>query len=353
MVTLAVLILFWFLIFEIWPMRRSLRRVANSLRNVPNRHAFITDFATVNDAMSGERLLEHSWSEFKMTLIFPSPDEPGPIQNTARPSDYLNVDSVSSELHLPLYQALPNYFVGIGLLFTFLGLVAAIYFASQGVAGDVTKAKESLGNLLTAATFKFTTSIAGLLSSLVLSFFIKGTVLGVQRNFDQLCQLVEKRVEFVTPESLAVEQIRELKKQSLQLERFNTDFAVEVAKALEDRFNASLGPVINEAMAPLKEAIDGMAKNFGEVNQSAMKDMVGQFSTSIQGAAGAEMNALAQTLASLQSTHQSMISSVGQSGGDFGSRIDRAAERLEGMISGAARTMETTVAESASSSPSD
>jgi hypothetical protein len=45
-------------------MRRSLRRVANSLRNVPNRHAFITDFATVNNAMSRERLLEHSWSEF-------------------------------------------------------------------------------------------------------------------------------------------------------------------------------------------------------------------------------------------------------------------------------------------------
>jgi hypothetical protein len=122
------------------------------LRNVPNHNAFITDFATVNDAMSGERLLEHSWSEFKKTLIIPSPDERGPIQNTARPSDYLNVDSVSSELHLPLYQALPNYFVGIGLLFTFLGLVAAIYFASQGVAGDVTQAKESLGNLLTVAT---------------------------------------------------------------------------------------------------------------------------------------------------------------------------------------------------------
>lgn len=348
MIVLALLLLLWFLLLKIWPVRRSLGRAAKSLRGIANHDAFISEFATVDDAMTAEPLLEHGWSEFRKTLIMPLPGESVPIRNTARPSDYLNIDSVSSELSLPGYQALPNYFVGVGLLFTFLGLVAAIYFASQGVAGDVAQAKESLGNLLTAATFKFSTSIAGLLSSIILSIFIKGAALWIQGDFVTLCKLVEKRVEFVTPESLAAEQIRELKKQSLQLERFNTDFAVEVARALEDRFNASLGPVINEAMAPMREAIDGMARNFGDINQSAMKDMVGEFTTSLRGAAGTEMDALAQTLEGLKTTLQSMITGVGQSGGDFGSRIDQAAGRLEDMISGAASLMETSVAESAS-----
>ena len=72
-----------------------------------------------------------------------------------------------------------------------------------------------------------------------------------------------------------LQQISELKAQTLQLERFNTDFAVELAKALEARLNASLGGVIGDAVKPMASAIEGMVKNFGEMNQGAMSKIVG------------------------------------------------------------------------------
>lgn len=348
LIALALIILFWFCIKHMVPMLRTLWRVKKQLRAIPDHDAFNNDFARIDEVISGERMLKHGWMEFKETLIFPPPNEPGAIRNTARPSAYLNVGSVASELNLSLYQAIPNYFVGVGLLFTFFGLVAALYFASEGVAGDVKQAKESLGNLLTAATFKFLTSIAGLISSLLLSISVKWLTLRVQRHFDRLCVLLEERMTSVTTEWLAFQQVDELRKQTIQLERFNTDFAVEVAKALEMRLNDSLGHVIGRAVEPMVSAIDGMAKNFGEVNQDAMHQMVGEFKSSIQGAAGTEMTALAQTLANLQETLGTMISGLGQSGGSFGDRIEKSAERLENLIGGAARSMETSVAESAS-----
>jgi hypothetical protein len=237
MLAVALCFLLWFIIKHMAPMLRALRRVKKQLRAIPDHDAFNNDFIRIDEAITQERLLKHGWEEFKETLILPQPGEPGPIRNTARPSAYLNVGSVASELNLSLYQAIPNYFVGIGLLFTFLGLVAAIYFASEGVAGDVKQAKESLGNLLNAATFKFATSIAGLGSSIVLSFFVRLLTLRVQLYFDRLCELLEQRMTSVTPEWLAFQQVDELKKQTIQLERFNTDFAVEVAKALETRLS--------------------------------------------------------------------------------------------------------------------
>lgn len=348
MLALALVILIWFSAKYMFPMLLTLRRVKKQLRTIPNHDAFNTDFTRIDEVISSERFLKHGWDEFKETLIMPAPDKPEPIQNTVRPSVYLNVDSVAGELQLPFYQAIPNYFVGFGLLFTFLGLVAAIYFASQGVAGDIQQAKSSLGDLLNAATFKFTTSIAGLFSSIVLSFFIRVLVLKVQLYFDRFCQLLEERLIFITPEFLAAQQLAELQKQTVQLERFNTDFAVEVAKSLETRLNQSLGTVIGNAIEPMATAIDGMAKNIGEVNQDAMEQMVGEFKSSMQGAAGSEMNALVQTLTSLQDTLQATISGMGQSSGSFGNRLEKAAVHLENIISGASNLMKNSVAESAS-----
>lgn len=336
MIILALCILVLFVTRQMLPMLGALRRVQLQLQAITDHSAFASDFAKIDEAISKERLLRHAWEEFKETLIT---EEEGIVRNTARPSSYLNIGCVATELHLPTYQSIPNYFVGFGLLFTFLGLVAAIHFASEGVSGNVTQAKESLGNLLTAATFKFATSIAGLVSSLILSIVIRLFISRVQLRFESVCQLLEQRMTLVTHESLILAQVSELKKQTLQLERFNTDFAIELAKALEERFNASLSNVIGSAVAPMVNAIDGMAKNFGEINQDAMTQIVGEFKNSIQGAAGTEMTALARTLASVQETLHATIAGMNQGSGNFGERIEKSAERLERMMENASSSL--------------
>ena len=104
--------------------------------------------------------LGHAWEEFAETLIRPDPNRPEDgesVRNTVRPSAYFNVQAtVEAGFHLPFLQALPNYFVGFGLLCTFLGLVSGLHFAAAGVASaDASVARESLKDLLNAATFKF------------------------------------------------------------------------------------------------------------------------------------------------------------------------------------------------------
>jgi hypothetical protein len=72
---------------------------------------------------------------------------------------------------LSMYREMPDFFVGTGLVLTFCGLVAGLYFASRGLLNsDLAVAKDSLTRLLQASTFKFMTSIAGVSGSLLLSF---------------------------------------------------------------------------------------------------------------------------------------------------------------------------------------
>jgi hypothetical protein len=77
-------------------------------------------------------------------------------------------------LQREFYKALPGYFTSIGLLLTFIGLVAALHFASRGFeTGSAELAKAAILQLLSASSFKFLTSIASLAGALLISLVIR------------------------------------------------------------------------------------------------------------------------------------------------------------------------------------
>lgn len=66
--------------------------------------------------------------------------------------------------------ALPGYYTTVGLIFTFVGLVVALYFAGRGFrSGDMNEARQSIVELLNASSFKFLTSVAALFSAFAIS----------------------------------------------------------------------------------------------------------------------------------------------------------------------------------------
>lgn len=106
--------------------------------------------------------------------------------------DYLSIGMIETKgFPLKIISALPGYFVGFGLVFTFLGLVAALYFSAQGMkAGSYEDAKTSLMQLLYASSFKFTTSIAGISSSLLISILYKSLLHQLDLKFSRLNDLL-------------------------------------------------------------------------------------------------------------------------------------------------------------------
>jgi len=323
-----------FLFYRIVPIWWTLRRLAKMVRQNNNtRQAFAAAYATVDQEMRQPRFLRHAWIEFTESLVVHERDPHHAIRNTARPELYLNVHAAeASGKSMRFLHALPNYFVGFGLLFTFIGLVAAIYFASQGVASrDVDAAQESLRNLLNAATFKFMTSIVGLGASIILSMSYRYLVQQLQWRFDRLCEALEKGMLFATHESIAFDGLLELKEHSEQLKRFNTDFAIEVGEVLRNRMSESL----SEALKPLTQAVQSMAGNVGEMNQDALARMAKTFGDDLKGAAGSEMESLVQGLGEIRSSLDTVVERINETSSDFGDRIASSASRVEALLGAA------------------
>jgi hypothetical protein len=167
----------WFWLVSWLPWQREVSGAARQVERLPrDPSAFFDAYEGLRSIISGHRRLAHAWTEFAETLIVPAVS--GPIRNTSRPHHYFNVHAAAeSGLPLSFYLGLPNIFVGVGLLLTFIGLVSALHFSAQGVTSpNVSEAQHALEGLLKAATFKFLTSISGVFASIALSLSFKHLV---------------------------------------------------------------------------------------------------------------------------------------------------------------------------------
>lgn len=294
----AAVVISWLKLRKEYPTRATIARLRRTVLASADGREFLRNFDGVSEAMKTVPIVRHSWGEFVETLIFPESPEQLVIRNTARPSVYLNLAAAEHVgLNLRFFQAVPNYFVGVGLILTFIGLVAALFFATESIAsGNEADVLSGIQNLLAAASFKFLTSIAGILSSILIAVTYRTTAGNLETSFESLCQALEARLQLATPESIAFDQYKELQKQTNQLERFNTDLAFSIATELNKVLNETLRANLASVMAPVAETLKGMAGRFGEMNQDAIQRMLGEFQKSLSGAAGSELSQLAAGL---------------------------------------------------------
>lgn len=132
--------------------------------------------------------LTRAWRRYRRTLTFIGAP---PVRSSQRPNAFF-------------YAAFPpptwlgfvaNLFVAFGLLATFLGLVAALTFASQGMAtDDTTTMQATIRDLLSAAGSKFITSIAGVGLSIVLRLTERAITIDLRARLDSLSTAVEMGV---------------------------------------------------------------------------------------------------------------------------------------------------------------
>jgi hypothetical protein len=90
-------------------------------------------------------------------------------------------------------QSLPSYFVSAGLIFTFVGLVVALYFAGRGFrSGNIEEARTSILQLFNASSFKFLTSVAALFSSLLISVAFRYSKSVLRRETETTVTRIER-----------------------------------------------------------------------------------------------------------------------------------------------------------------
>ncbi|MDQ0395550.1 anti-phage ZorAB system protein ZorA [Labrys monachus] len=340
-----------FLLFHVAPVIFVLSRARNLVRaavgNGRNdkevRRAFASGFERLRQRLSRQWLIGHSWIEFEETLV--DTDSTDAIGNTVRPQVFFNISVARERLAgLKMMNAVPGYFVGIGLLLTFIGLVLALHKAgAAAAAGDSTVMAKEMGELLQIATFKFSTSIAGLGASIILSIVFRWFFVLIESAFYRFNAALERGLLYHAPQSIAIEMSRTMQDQLVQLKDITQgDFFARMGSEIAPHLNAA----ISDAMTPITDQIGSAVGSLTTNSQSGVESMARSFAESLQHGAGAEMRELAATLKQLQMSMVEMQTGVRGSGDQFAAKLSEAADNLNRMVERAGQSFETSSTQS-------
>lgn len=351
---LAMGLLISFLVLHIGPVLLQLREARQLIETTygkaksraEKRRSFASKFEGLRERLSRNRLIGHAWIEFEETLF--DTDSDRAVGNTVRPQVFFH-PALARERNagLKMMNAVPGYFVGIGLVLTFAGLVLALYKAGAAArAGDADAMATQMGELLQIATFKFSTSIAGLGASILLSIFFRWFFVLIEGAFDRFNAVLEVGLRYHAPQSISMEISRTMQDQLVQLKDITQgDFFARMGTEIAPR----VGAAISESMAPIREQIGNAIGNLTTNSQDGVQQMLRTFIESLQHGAGAEMRELATTLKQLQMTIAEMQGSVRGSGDDFASKLSDAATNLNRMVERAGQSFEESSTQSRNS----
>ncbi len=318
-----------YLLFVVAPIWMELGRLRKAVNHYAGEPDFAADFDFIAARLKRSRLVGHAWSEFRETLVVP--EQPGHVvQNTTRPHTFINYqNALDRSTALRLMPHLPNYFVGVGLLLTFVGLVAALNFANSTVGGDIDAAILGLQDLLAAATFKFWTSIAGLVSSILLSFLFRLYGLSLENRFGRLCRALESKMLFATPQRTFFEVRDTIREQLDETKKINTEVAVSIADGIGRQMEERFPPLLATSLEPLVGAVQDSANRARNDASGNMQEMVGQFAETLESSAGQHLREVSATLEGLNRSLDKMQGSMSTSGEAFSERMAEGAERLD------------------------
>ena len=189
--------------------------------------------------------------------------------------------------------------------------------------------KAALENLLQAASFKFSTSIAGLGSSIFLSFLFRLYTIKIESALARFCDALEKRMTYLAPQSVAVEMRDSLAAQLDQIKEINGD---KFFARLGEKVAPSIDAGMTRAVTPLTERIGTAVEQLEKNSQTGVHDLLKNFSNSLHGGAGIELRELRESLEEVRKSMETVTSGMGRSGRDFATQLGEAAENLRRMM---------------------
>jgi hypothetical protein len=298
-----------------WSAVSAFRRVVNVTGRLAQARAeikkaadplqFAREFESISDALSNIPLIGPRWLGFRVTLVIPTAPE-RPIRATADAERWFDSSlCADAGLSQRYHAALPNFLVGAGLLFTFFGLTVALSMASGVVAEGIsqTQRNAALQGLLDAASFKFITSIAGLLLSISYGLFWRQVCLRrIDRALSEFLVDLEARIPLRTTTAAQEEANVLAERQLTQLDAFSNNLAVSIGSALDNALDQRLG----DHIGPLTRAMEQLAAGMATQNQDAIGQMLDAFLQKLHGGADGRAQEVAERLATLGESLQGL-----------------------------------------------
>ncbi|CAN5290078.1 hypothetical protein BH10PSE4_BH10PSE4_08910 [soil metagenome] len=202
--------------FEYRPLRDDFNRRSDLLQELrgDRQKAFADNFEALDKRLGGvaNPVLELGWAHYRSQL---TPTDDGRLAASIHASEaFDHADAPARTL-----EWWANIMVAIGLVITFMGIVAALTEATSAMAGGGAAMQGALIHLLTIAATKFWTSIAGVLASIILRLAARRRRQSIEGLEAHFFALLDACVRFAPPEKVMLEQLAVLSRIEAALAR--------------------------------------------------------------------------------------------------------------------------------------
>lgn len=294
---------------------------------------------------AARKRIAFAWHEYRETLKID--DGTQTMLNGIRPSVFFNSEDLGAEARG--YRIIPALFVSIGLAATFLGLIAALQQTGQTLAiptideqsasGISAGPTSALQDLLVIASAKFIMSLTGLFCSILLTIFLRYRLGKVEHEIDELCIDIEKRVAFLSLESLAFDQRKLLEEQKEHSQKMTTELIAGIGESLRDELPNAISSSITEAMAPMLSQV-GQAGTEGV--RGLIDDLANQFSGDVARAMGDAADRFDSAAHRIEALADALTSNAGDVNGNMERMIGELSRTMkdmrDGLVAGADAT---------------
>ena len=298
----------------------DLEKAHAMLAKIGSPEEFTARSEEIYRALRTNPVIGSEWEAFCDHLV-PSSDKRTPIRRTREAEFYFNENVLSrAGVNIRFYNAFSGYLLGLGLLFTFFGLVVALYTASMAMDASPEMMETVLKNLLAVAAFKFVNSIAGLGSSMFFSWQVRHMIHGFQLRLDAFSRTVNERVPSVSSEMLLAESAAAARLQTEALQKIPGELAVAMLRMTD----------------PLATKLEEVTGRIAGLSQEAVGVMVREFRKQLAGAADEELAALVrgveQTRIAIEKTNREIFAQVAEGAARVEASFRNTALQLEGSL---------------------
>lgn len=333
-VVIAIAIAFSIVVFmfnrETSQKKRALNRLSAEVDKTKGQREFsdsFDDIGTVLEQGSSndyDRQVYRAWEEFSETLVMPDAEDEDPaVRNTVRPNFFFNSHDLGFDHGI--WRYVPGIFVSVGLLLTFLGIIAAIHELTDVGEGKEAFTDDAMRDFLGAAKAKFIMSLSGLFASIVFTVLYRLKSASLEGRVNHLCDAIEYRVLFHTPEQIAAEQLREVKEQTNQLKLFGNNLGAQIGEAVSATLTKDLAPVLDKVGNSAGAEVGGMVTQLGDALNAKLNDSLDEMS---------------RTLSTINRTLVDVTEKLTTSGSSIGVEMSKGIENLNTVIETARRQFE-------------
>lgn len=234
----------------------------------------------LKDAMFNEEVVETQWQDYKDSISEIEESDKDVIYEIDRYFSQVNLIELPGKRKIA--EIIPGILTALGILGTFLGLLAGVNGLDTASAEAL---RGSIGLLLGAMSVAFSSSITGIITSLFWSYFDRRLFKDSLEALSDFNDVFNRQFPSSTRDSV-LGRIEELQKEQTGiLKTLGSDVAMQISKAFEETINTNIMPAVDSISGVIKDfasvatenQTDGLNKVVDNFLEAMNESMKGQF----------------------------------------------------------------------------